>query len=181
MDEKDEMSQATIDDAQYLQQLRQRINTKAEKFVKMRITGDPEHRWRTIATWAAAIIVLVLAGVMSYGTPNFWAYLAGLGAGFIVFFILYMIMRHCLTSMKNASTAPQQYRAVKRLISAHKLQSWLPLATAAICWFLVMYGLDFQSDSFIVFICYFVIFIVSRMWFIDEDFYYDIKALGKYE
>jgi hypothetical protein len=171
-------------DMQYLRELRQRINSDAEKLVYVPLKGDKKYGWIPLALFVAFILVLE---IMSYGTSAFWAGNAFIISFAIVYIIMTVIMRHFLMKMKNASTVSEHYLAAKRFIKSHKLRYGLRLPIAIICWYLVKFGLDFKSESIIVLLIlgsawvFFNIMGYSyRNWFLDDDFYNDVKELGNY-
>ena len=188
MDENNEMSQA-MSDEQYFQELRQRINAKAENLVKTGLTGVRKNRWIVVAVLAVIIAIFIAAEVYSYVNlvkNDFWELNAFLGIFFgsslIIFSIMSIIMRRNFTRMKNASSAPQYYREVKRLITTHKLRQWLPLVFAVVCtckydW----YGNDSWLFSLIIgFLLILGPILGSSMrnWFLDDDFRFFVVELG---
>ena len=120
----------------HLQELRQRINAKVASLLKMQLKTEKVSRWKRIAVIAVCVILfafLVWCEVDSYGSIYFWGLNTFIVVDLIGYFVMYRIMRHFLTRMKNAGTAPQHYRAAKQLINTHKLQQWLPLIVGYIC------------------------------------------------
>lgn len=173
-----------INDEQYFQELRQRINAKAEKLAKIKLIAEKKRRWLAITLIAICIAILVALGVYSYVNHVFWAFIAFLGAflgvSFIVYYIMTLVMRNFFTRMKNASTAPQYYREVKRLITTHKLRQWIPLVFAIVCASFVKYGNDSWPYSFLMGSAMVIGTIWGasmRNWFLDEDFCSDVEEL----
>lgn len=170
---------------QHLQDLRQRINAKAENLVKLRSTERRTKRWANIAVLAVLLAIIVALAVYSYvkndlGAFSTWVCIF-IGAALIADYILKMIMRRYLTRMKNPSTAPQYYREVKRLITTHKLRQWIPLAAALACGSFVrnrpepwIYSLLFDSGL----VLGAILGSKMRNWFLDDDFCYDVEELG---
>ena len=172
----------------YLQELRQRINAKAEEMVKINYSGGRKASKTTL--WiAVAVFIAIFVGleVLIYNGNNFWEDNALMGifliVGFIGHYLMILIMRHFLTSMKNASTAPKHYRAVKQLILTHKLRFLIPFAIAWLVADLVMYRSDSEMFWFSVIACIAciigaIIGAAGRNWHLDEDFRYDVEELG---
>lgn len=170
---------------QHLQDLRQRINAKAENLVKLRSTERRTKRWANIAVLAVLLAILVALVVYSYIENNLvkfstWACIF-FATALIADYILKMIMRRFLTRMKSPSTAPQYYREVKRLITTHKLRLWIPLAAALACGSFVrnrpepwLYSLLFDSGL----VLGSILGSKMRNWFLDDDFCYDVEELG---
>ena len=170
---------------QHLQDLRQRINAKAENLVKLRSTERRTKRWANIAVLAVLLAILVALVVYSYIENNLWKFSTWtcifLATALIADYILKMIMRRYLTRMKSPSTAPQYYREVKRLITTHKLRLWIPLAAALACGSFVrnrpepwLYSLLFDSGL----VLGSILGSKMRNWFLDDDFCYDVEELG---
>lgn len=173
---------------QYLQELRQRINAKAEEMVKINYSGGTKPS-KTVRRIAIAVFIAIFVGleVLIYNGNNFWEDNALMGifliVGFIGHYLMTLIMRHFLTSMKNASTAPQHYRAVKLLILTHKLRYLVPFAIGWLVADLVMYRSDSEMFWFSVIACIAciigaIIGAAGRNWHLDEDFRYDVEELG---
>ena len=170
---------------QQLQELRQRINAKAENLVKLRSTERRTKRWANIVVLAVLLAILVALVVYSYvennlGKFSIWTCIF-IGSAFIADRILYLIMRRYLTRMKNPSTAPQYYREVKRLITTHKLRIWIPLAAALACVNFVrnssepwLFSLLFDSGL----VLGTILGAKMRNWFLDDDFCFDVEELG---
>jgi len=170
---------------QHLQDLRQRINAKAENLVKLRSTERRTKRWANIVVLAVLLAILVALVVYSYIENNLWKFSTWacifLATALIADYILKMIMRRYLTRMKKTSTAPQYYREVKRLITTHKLRLWIPLAAALACGSFVrnrpepwLYSLLFDSGL----VLGSILGAKMRNWFLDDDFCYDVEELG---
>ena len=171
---------------QHLQELRQRINAKAENLlgIKWLSRGNTKKSWISLAILVAIIVVLE---IIFYGKTDFWPMNAFIGGGAIVVIVLSIIMRHIHTRMKNASTVLQHYRALKQLISAHKLRLGAPLAVAIVCWFLAKYGFDFKTESIIILVLLGGAWVIFRNfgcsyvnWYLDDDFCNDVKELNNY-
>ncbi len=169
----------------HLQDLRQRINAKAENLVKLRSTERRTKRWANIAVLAVLLAILVALVVYSYIENNLWKFSTWicifLGTALIADYVLKMIMRRYLTRMKKTSTAPQYYREVKRLITTHKLRLWIPLAAALACGSFVrnrpepwLYSILFDSGL----VLGSILGAKMRNWFLDDDFCYDVEELG---
>ncbi len=169
----------------HLQDLRQRINAKAENLVKLRSTERRTKRWANIAVLAVLLAILVALVVYSYIENNLWKFSTWicifLGTALIADYVLKMIMRRYLTRMKSPSTAPQYYREVKRLITTHKLRLWIPLAAALACGSFVrnrpepwLYSILFDSGL----VLGSILGAKMRNWFLDDDFCYDVEELG---
>ncbi len=127
----------------HLQELRQRINAKAASLLKMRLKTEKVSRWKRIAVIAVCVILfafLVWCEVDSYGSIYFWGLNTFIVVDLIGYFVMYRIMRRFLTRMKNAGTAPQHYRAVKRFLITYKVRNWIPLVIAIVCAHSVTYG-----------------------------------------
>ena len=170
---------------QHLQDLRQRINAKAENLVKLRSTERRTKRWANIVVLAVLLAILVALVVYSYIENNLWKFSTWtcifLGTALIADYILKMIMRRYLTRMKKTSTASQYYREVKRLITTHKLRLWIPLAAALACGSFVrnrpepwLYSILFDSGL----VLGSILGSKMRNWFLDDDFCYDVEELG---
>ncbi len=170
---------------QHLQDLRQRINAKAENLVKLRSTERRTKRWANIVVLAVLLAILVALVVYSYIENNLWKFSTWtcifLGTALIADYILKMIMRRYLTRMKKTSTVPQYYREVKRLITTHKLRLWIPLAAALACGCFVrnrpepwLYSILFDSGL----VLGSILGAKMRNWFLDDDFCYDVEELG---
>ena len=187
IDEKNEANQAMTNE-QYLQELRQRINAKAEEMVKINFKGGQKAS-KTLRWTVIAVLVALLVGVevFFYKENNFWEINALMVVFMIVCFIgsylMTLIMRCFLSRMKNASTAPRYYRAVKRLILTHKLRYLIPLAMALVAGDILtsqLSNLAYTSSipSGIACIIGIMIAAAMRNWYLDEDFRYDVEELG---
>lgn len=183
---EDIVEHQVMNDEQYLQELRQRINAKAENLVKYNNTEVRKRRWAVIAFWAVIIAIIIAIEVYSYVKNDHWEFnvwvVTFIGAAFIMDRIMYFIMRRHLTRMKNTGTPPHYYREVKRLITTHKLRQWIPLAVALICGYLVRYESESWSHSLLI--CSSMVLGVilgasMRNWFLDDDFRFDVEELGE--
>lgn len=172
-------------DEQHLQELRQRINAKAENMVKWRMTEVRKQRWAVITILAVLIAIIIAIEIYSYLKNEMWEFngwvVTFIAASLITDRIMSVIMRRYLTRMKNTSTAPLYYREVKRLITTHKLRQWIPFAVALICSFFVKYGA--ASWSFSLVICSSLVIgtilgASMRNWFLDGEFCFDVEELG---
>ena len=176
-----------MNDEQHLQELRQRINAKAENLVKWQRTEVRKRRWAVIAFWAIIIAIIIAIEVYNYVKNDFWEFNAWvvtfIFAAFIMDRIMYIIMRRNLTRMKNASTAPHYYREVKRLITTHKLRQWIPLAVALSSGYFVKYGFASWSHSLLIGGISMVLGVFwgasMRNWFLDDDFCFDVEEIGE--
>lgn len=176
-----------MNDEQHLQELRQRINAKAENLVKWQRTDVRKRRWAVIAFWAIIIAIIIAIEVYSYVKNDFWEFNAWvvtfIFAAFIMDRIMYIIMRRNFTRMKNASTAPHYYREVKRLITTHKLRQWIPLAVALISGYYVKYGSASWSHSLLIGGSSMVLGVFlgasMRNWYLDDDFCFDVEEIGE--
>ena len=173
-------------DEKYFQELRQRINEKAENLlgIKWLAQGNTKKSRISLAILVALIVVLE---IVFYGKTDFWPMNAFIGGGAIVMIILSIIMRHIHTRMKNVSTVLQHYRALKQFINTHKLRLGAPLAVAIICWYLVKFGFDFRTEPIIILLIlggawvFFRNFGLSyNNWYLDDDFSNDVKELSNY-
>ena len=182
----DENNKPQAMNKEHLQELRQRINAKAENLlgIKWLSQGNTKKSWISLAILVAFIVVIE---IIFYGKTDFWPINAFIGGGAVVMIILSIIMRHLHTKMKNASTVLQHYRALKQLISTHKLRLGLPLPVAIICWYLVKFGFDFRSESMIILLLLGGAWVIFRIfgwsysnWNLDDDFCNDIKELSDY-
>lgn len=171
----------------HLQELRQRINAKAASLLKMRLKTEKVSRWKRIAVIALCVILLaflVWSEVYFYGSIIFWGLNAFIVVYLIGYFVMHRIMRHFLTRMKNAGTAPQHYRAVKQFLITYKIRHWIPLVTAIVCSLLVICG----SELWPFMLIWGIIMAVGQIWgdwshnwYLDEDFCADVEELGNYE
>lgn len=180
---EDSKETQVMDDEQHLRELQQRINAKALNLIKWQRAEGRFNRWIVIACWIVAIAIIVAIWVVSfdnnYDLSKYSAYLGiFIGAAVIVYYILTMIMRRYFTRMKNSSTAQQYYRAVKRLITTHKLRQWLPLVAAVIC------PLKLGSESFEHAALLNSSIVIGAIlaswtghWFLDDEFRCDIVEL----
>lgn len=180
----DHLEPQAMNDEQHLQELRLRINAKAENLVKWQRTEVGKRRWAVIIAFFAVIIAIIIATeVYSYVKNDFWDFnvhvVIFIVAVFIMDRIMYIIMRRYLTRMKNASTAPHYYQGVKRLITTHKLRLWIPLAVASIIDSYVKYGFDFWSFSLICWVIGAIWGSSMHNWFLDDDFCFDVEELGE--
>ena len=174
----------SLNEEQHLRELQQRINAKAQNLIKWQRTEGRINRWVVLACCIVAIAVIVAILVDLYdnnfGVTEFSNYLGiFIGAALIVYFILNRIMRRYLTRMKNSSSAPQYYLAVKRLITTFKLSQWLPLAAAVLCspvkFGNVSWGEAALYNSSIVLGA--ILGSWMRHWFLDDEFRWDIEEL----
>ena len=184
MEEQNEIN-LTMDEDQHLRELRERINAKAENLIKRQTTESRKcPRWGVIAIWGVVFAILVAIEVASYVHNEFWEFnawfLAFMAVILILDRIMVMIMRRYLTRMKNAGTALQYFRAVKRLIRTHKLRQWLPLAIAFTCSYTVMYGTSHWPLGYLVgygIVLGRILGGFMHNWNLDDDFRYDIEEL----
>ena len=166
-------------DAQRMQELRQRININAEKLLKNRmmfLTRGKKGHGKLMIALAIVAAVIVLLEILNLN--NLWAFntflVAFVMSFLVVEFIMSKIMQSYLPRVINAGTARQHYRAVRRLISIYKLRYWLPFAAAVIC------GCFFKQNS--LGSCAFLIAAVMLSgalgnWSLDEDFCNDVEEL----
>lgn len=176
----------TVNDEQHLQELRERINAKAENLVKWHNTQGRKKHWEFITVWIILIAILIAVEVYSYVKNDLWEYNVWCGifivAAFIVDRIHTLIMQRYLTRMKNANKAPQYLREVKRLITTHKLRLCIPYPVAVLCACFVWYGPDswpyalFMNSSLIIGAIWGA---WMRNWFLDDDFCFDVDELGE--
>lgn len=189
MDEMNETSQVMTNE-QYMLELRQRINAKAEEMVKINYSGGPKPS-KTVRWIATAVLVALFIGLevlFFYQENKFWEANALMGVFMIVSFIgaylMTLIKRSFLTRMKNASTAPEYYRAVKRLIQTFKLRHLIPLVLAWVAVGIVTHRFSnfvFYTSSIAAGIAIVIGTIIGasmRNWNLDEDFRYDVEELG---
>ena len=168
----------------HLQELRQRINAKVASLLKMQLKTEKVSRWKRIAVIALCVILLaflVWVEVDSYGSIYFWGLNTFIVVDLIGYFVMYRIMRHFLTRMKNAGTTSQHYRAVKQFLITYKVRHWIPLVIAIVCSLIVLYG----SDLWPFMIILGIIMAVSQIWsdwshnwYLDDDFCADVEELG---
>lgn len=171
----------TINEGQHWQELRQRINAKAENLLKWRNTERRTKRWAKIAV--LIVILAILVALIVFNSRELYAWTGVFfGAALVADCILYLIMRHYLTRMKNPSTPPQYYRDVKRFITTHKLRLWIPLAVAFVCTYFVKrrtesWPFSLLYDSGLVLGA--ILGSKMRNWFLDDDFCFDVEELGE--
>ena len=167
-------------EVQHLQELRQRINEKAEKMIAFGMGSK--------FGWVAAFVILFVFEALSYyfgWIDDFWAFNAFIIASAITAFIIGIIMRHYLAAMKKAVNAPQQYRAAKRFIKTKQMAMVIVLAVAFLAKdFVKTHGTDFGASVFAS--CF--IIVIGILWTsvrpqmsIDKDFYNDVEELGEYK
>lgn len=184
MDENYEMGQPLTDE-QHFQELRQRINEKAESLIKYGTTEGRKSRWIAIAVWVVLIAIIVAVEVYSYMKNDFGEFnlsiVAFIAAAFVTDRIIVLIMRHYLTRMKNAATAPQHFRALKRLIRTHKLRNWVPLAVALTCGYFLQYRTGHWTHDYFfgyAMVIGAILGSAMRNWFLDDDFRFDVEELA---
>lgn len=173
---------------QYLLELRQRIIAKAEEMAKINYSGGRKASKTTRWIFIAVLVALfVWIEVFLYNKNDFWVTNAWMGVFIIVSFIgaylMKLIMRHFLSTMKNATSDSQFYRAVKRLILTHKLQYLISLALGWAAGGVVAYRLGsayYWSSIPAATACFIgtIIGAAMRNWYLDEDFRYDVEELG---
>lgn len=174
-----------MNDEQYLRELRQRINAKAEISISRRYATHKKWRWIGIAVLVA---IFVEIEVLAYHGDNFKDNNVWLGVFIVVcsmvYLILFMIKRLFVTKMKNAISAPQHYRAAKQLINTHKLQQWLPLIVGYICTQFFTNGLESLASAIgvgSILTLGPILGALMQNWNIDDEFYDDVIELGNYE
>lgn len=167
-------------DVQYLQELRQRINEKAEKMIAFGMGSK--------FGWLAAFGILIVFEALScyFGwIDDFWAFNAFVIASAVSIFIIYLVLRHYLAAMKKAGNAPQQYRAAKRFIRTEQMALPIILAVAFLAKDIVKtHGADFGAGLFAS--CFLIVLGIICFWVrpqssIDKDFYNDVEELGEYK
>lgn len=174
-----------LTDEQHFQELRQRINEKAESLIKYGTTEGRKSRWIAIAVWVVLIAIIVAVVVYSYMKNDFGEFnlsiVAFIAAAFVTDRIIVLIMRHYLTRMKNAATAPQHFRALKRLIRTHKLRNWVPLAVALTCGYILQFGTGHRTPDYFfgyAMVIGAILGSAMRNWFLDDDFRFDVEELA---
>ena len=184
MDENYEMGQPLTDEQRF-QELRQHINEKAESLIKYGTTEGRKRRWVIIAIWAVLIAIIVAVEVYSYVKNDFGEFnlsiVVFIAAAFITDRIMALIMRHYLTRMKSADTALQHFRALKRLITTHKLRHVIPLTVAFTCGYILRYGtghwpIEYLGGYGMVIGAW--LGSLMRNWFLDDDFCFDVEELA---
>ena len=184
MDENYEMGQPLTDEQRY-QELQQRINEKAESLIKWGTTEGRKRRWIIITIWVVLIAIIVAVEIHSYFQNDFWEFnfsiVVFIAAAFISDRIMALIMRHYLTKMKSAATALQYFRALKRLITTHKLRQVIPLTVAFTCGYILRYGtghwpIEYLGGYGMVIGAW--LGSLMRNWFLDDDFCFDVEELA---
>ena len=184
MDENYEMGQPLTDE-QHFQELRQRINEKAESLIKYGTTEGRKRRWVIIAIWVVLIAIIVAVEIHSYFQNDFWEFnfsiVVFIAAAFISDRIMALIMRHYLTKMKSAATALLHFRALKWLITTHKLRQVIPLTVAFTCGYILRYGtghwpIEYLGGYGMVIGAW--LGSLMRNWFLDDDFCFDVEELA---
>ena len=178
MEDKNEMNQA-ISDAQHLQELRQRINEKAEKIINNGMGSK--------LGWLIAFVVIIVIEAWSYyfsWLEDYRAVIVWLIASAVTVIIIIMVLRHFLAAMKKAGNAPQQYRAAKRFIKTHQLGMYIVIAVAFLASDIFKtHGADFGAGVFascLLIVIGIVRFSARPQSSIDKDFYNDVEELGEY-
>lgn len=184
MDENHEMGQPLTEEQRF-QELQQRINEKAESLIKYGTTEGRKRRWIIIAIWVVLIAIIVAVEIHSYLQNDFWEFnlsiVVFIAAAFITDRIMALIMRHYLTKMKSAATALQYFRALKRLITTHKLRQVIPLTVAFTCGYILRYGtghwpIEYLGGYGMVIGAW--LGSLMRNWFLDDDFCFDVEELA---
>ena len=175
------MNQA-LNDAQYLQELRQRINIKAENLIWLGESSKRHWLWLL-----ATILLVVVVEVINYyfWPDDFWVFNAWLGGFLIAYAIMYIIKRYFLSKMKKANTAPQHYLATKRFIKTYQLEFLFSIAVAFYCKDLVKnHGADWGAGLFAS--CFIIVLALFISWakpnlYLDKDFVDDVEELVEYK
>lgn len=184
MDENYEMGQPLTEEQRF-QELQQRINEKAESLIKYGTTEGRKRRWIIIAIWVVLIAIIVAVEIHSYLQNDFWEFnlsiVVFIAAAFITDRIMALIMRHYLTKMKSAATALQYFRALKRLITTHKLRQVIPLTVAVTCGYILRYGTGHWPIEYLGgygMVIGVLLGSLMRNWFLDDDFCFDVEELA---
>ena len=182
MDVNNGMNQA-VDDAQHLQELRQRINKKAEDLIWL---GESSKQYWLMLLAVILLVVVVEAITYYVWAGNFWAFNGWLGGFLIAYAIMYIIKWYFFSKMKKAETAPQHYRAAKRFIKTYQLELLFCIAVAFYCKDLVKsHGADWGAGLFAF--CFIIVLALLISWvekpilYIDKDFYDDVEELDEYK
>ena len=180
MEEVSHMSHATAD-VQYLEELRQRINDRAEK---MSLCGKgSRHNW-FFAFVGIALIAAFYALVFHFGLfGNHVSICVFVGCIFFLILSEMLILRHHFSAMENAVTASQHYRAARRFI---KSLQWGGIL--GICGLLILSDLIEGEELGCTIFCSTIVIIflsadlaINPSMFIDKDFFDDVEELGEYE
>lgn len=181
MEVNNEMNQAA-DDAQHLQELRKRINKKAEDLIWL---GESSKQYWLLLV--AVIFLVVVVEVITYyvWAGDFWAFNGWLGGFLIVLAIMNIIKWYFLSKMKKVETAPQHYRATKRFIKTYQLEFLFSIAVAFYCKDLVKnhcadWGAGLFASCFMIILALFISY-AKPNWYLDKDFYDDVEELGEYK
>lgn len=179
MEEQNVINQEN-NEIQHLNELRQRINEKAEKMIALRMGSK--------VGWVAAFVIILVFEALSYyfgWLDDFWAFNAFVIASAVTALIIGMIQHHNLAAMKKAGNAPQQYHVAKRFIKTEQMALVIILAVAFLAKDIVKtHAADIGAGLFTS--CF--IIVIGILWTsarpqssIDKDFYNDVEELGDYK
>ena len=177
----------TPTDMQYLEDLRRRINAKAESMISFSNTKSKKRHWIVIIVGMVFLVVFYAQNSQKYGDD--WNY-AGqyVRAGVILFvtLLLYFLciwrLRHHLAAMKSSNSVSLHYQAARRYINISQLVAVIML-TGVVAIIPSIYGEDPRIVAFAS--CFVLVVLIlwrlfKRDMLINKEFYNDVVELEKY-
>lgn len=164
-------------------ELRQRINTRGEKIMKQWKYSDKKSWFFLIAIIALLLIFDALN--YHYGWIDIdWRVLpAVILVAIVASLVIYNVMKHFLTKMKNANGPAQHLQAAKRFIKTMKWGMIFSSVFGASLFWLFVDGEGIYAMIFAF--CCMILFESILVWFmpnvlIDKDFNNDVEDLEEY-
>lgn len=166
---------------QSLDELRQRINTRGEKIMKQWKYSDKKSWFFLIAIIALLLIFDALNYHCGWIDIDWRVLPAVILVAIVASLVIYNVMKHFLTKMKNANGPAQHLQAAKRFI---KTMKWgmilISVFAASLIWL-------FSEGIYAMIFAFCCIFLFESIWvwfmpnmFIDKDFYKDVEELEEY-
>ena len=171
-----------LNSEQSLDDLRQRINTKAENMMNQWKTSDKKSWFFLIAIIALLLIFDALNYHFGWIEAD-WKFIPAMLLFIIVAsLVVYNVMKHFLNKMKSANGPALQFKAAKRFM---KTIQW----GIILCVIIIMAIDDLirleEIGAIIFAICFVLLLGSILLWFmpnmfIDKDFYNDVEELEEY-
>lgn len=173
----------TPTDMQYLEDLRRRINEKAERMVSF--TKGKKSDWIKLIVGIVLLVVLYALNSLHYGDDvNLADRFARAGVILLVTlllaFLCIWIQRNYLAVMKGSTSPLLHYQAARRYINTSQLNAVIML-TGFVAINLSVYGENVRTvvfSSCLVFVVLIVWRLFKRDLLVNKDFYNAVEELG---
>ena len=171
---------------QYLEELRQRINEKAESMISFRNKVKMRDKIIIIVGIVLLVVFYAMNSQQYGGDGNLAGRYVRAGVILLVTVLLGLscigIQRYHLTARKRSESVSLHYQAARRFINTSQLNAVI-LLTGAVAIIPSIYGEDMRIVVFascFVFVALILWRLFKRDLLVNKDFYNDVEKLGEY-